>query len=368
MPTIGPVTTSTRTVGVKYDIDDVVDILTPADVPLQQLLPTDTTNEIKVEWIEDALLGQVFTAGTVSGTGPWVSLLADTSEVRVGDIYIATDSTDSSKQWWVSAITTNTNVTLTAVGGHTTAPVSGTVYQLAGQYLGEGLDPLAARSQERTTKYNYTQIMQEAVKASRTARHRGARGGMYGVGDPYDNELEKRFKELAIRFERQLLHGQRTQSGDFRTMGGLFYYITTNATSGLKANVRTLLDDAILKGYNKGGSGHYTLVVSPTIKGIIDSVDASLRPGSKDIGTSAGYTITSYMSSFGEVTVVPDRHMPRTRGLVLQTEYTNIVNFDPWTHEVLAKTGDADQGQIVAEKTLRVKNEIASGTFTLTDA
>lgn len=365
----GVVHTGDHTVGVRQDIDEAVRILTPTDVPLQSLLPTDSTNEIKVEWIEDELMPQAVTLSAVSGSDPYTCTTTDTSELRAGDILSTRNGTDSTKQWKVSSITNATTFVVAAwPTAHATAPGSAATLELVGQLPTEGADPVDARSSERTTKYNYTQLIQEAVHATRTARHRGARGGVIAARDPYDEQVEKKFKELAIRFERSLAHGQRYQSGNTRFMGGLFYYITTNATSGLKANVRTLLNDAIRASYDAGGSGDYVLMVSPTVKSIISAMDDSLiNKQRSDHG--AGNIITTFMSDFGEFEVVANRHFPRTRGVVLEKNgETAIVNFDPYTHEPLAKTGDADKGQIVAEKTLRVKNEKASGTFTLTDA
>lgn len=370
--TSGLLHTSDRTVGVKVDMDEAVKILTPSDVPLQQLLGTDSTNEIKVEWMEEELLPQTVTLTSKSGAGPWVGVCASTAELRVGDILAVRNGTNSALQWYVSAINVNgTDFTLTGHAGNSTSPGATDTLEIVGQYLAEGADPLDMRSVERTAKYNYTQVVQEKVQATRTARHRGARGGMYGEGDPYDKELEKKFKELAIRFERQLVHGQRSQSGNYRTMGGLFYYITTNNTSGVQANARTLVNTAIRAAYDNGGSGKYALVVSPTVKSILSDLDSTQRRVVSSGGSQTremGYVVDRFESDFGEVDIIPNRHFPRTRGLCLQVEDTQIVNFDPYVHEMLAKTGDADNGQIVGEKTLRVKNEKASGLFTITDA
>ena len=367
--TQGQIQTPDRTVGVKQDIDEAIRILTPTDVPLQQMLPSKPTNEIKVEWLEEELMPQSVTLSAVSGSDPYTCTTTDTTELRVNDILWTHDGTDSTKQWKVTSITNSTTFVVAAFPtAHATAPGSTATLDIIGQLPSEGGAPLDARSTERSTKYNYTQIVQEAVEASRTARNRGRRGGMFGVGDPYDHEVEKKFKELAIRFERALLHGQRYQSGDTRFMGGMFYFITTNSTSGVKANLRTLINTAITTGYTSGGSGNYVLMVSPTIKSLISALDDSyLLKERSDHG--AGQRIDTFESDQGTVQVVANRHFPRTRGLVLEMNGdTCIANFDPYFYEVLAKTKDGDQGQIVAEKSLVVKNEKASGLFTVTDA
>ena len=369
-----------QTVGVKQDMDEAIRILSPSDTPLQQLLPTVSTNEIKVEWMEEELMPQAVTNTAVSGTGPWTLTTSatdpafGTSELRVGDVLGTRDGTTSAVQWVVSSITNSTTYVVAAfpTGAHTTGPTGTSTLEIIGQYIVEGADPLAPRSTERVGKFNYTQISQEAVQATRTARNRGMRNGMFGLDneDPYTHELGKKFKELAVRFERSMIHGQRAISSDSkqRFMGGLFYYITTNSISGLKANIKTLLNDAIRKAYDAGSSPE-VLMVSPTVKSIISTLnDSYLNINRGDVG--AGTKIDTFMSDFGELRVIANRHFPKTRGVVLCTSQNDhaIVNFDPYTHELLAKTGDADKGQIVAEKSLKVKNEKGAVLFTVTDA
>lgn len=366
--TAGVVHTSDRTVGVIRDMDEAVDILTPADVPIQQVLANEGTNVTKVEWMEEELQPQTVTWTSKTGTGPWTVTAPSTADLRVGDILWPRNGTNSAVQFLVTSITNATTFVCAGFDGNTTSATDLDVMEIIGQLPTEGGAPQSARSNERTENYNYTQILQEAVHATRTARHRGQRGGMYSDNqDPYERDLSKKFSEINIRFERALLHGRRYQSGDTRFMGGLFQFVTTNNTSGVKANITTLLNDAIRAGYDNGGSGKYALFVSPTVKSLISAVDSSQRRTTRT-ETRAGYVVDTFESDFGEVMIVPNRHLPRTRGIVLQTEYTKVRTFDAWAHEPLAKTGDADLGQVVGEKSLEVKNEKASGLFTITDA
>lgn len=364
------VATFNQTVGVKQDMDEAIRILSPSDTPLQQLLPTVSTNEIKVEWMEEELMPQAVVNSAQSGTSPtWTMTTTDTSELRVNDILGVRDGASSALQYTVSSITNSTTYVIAGFAGNTTAPGATSTLELIGQYVVEGSDPGAPRSTERVSKYNYTQIAQESVQATRTARNRGARGGLFGGEDPYIHELGKKFKELAVRFERSMIHGQRAISGDSkqRFMGGLFYYITTNSVSGAKADTKTLLNSAIRKAYDNGSTPEI-LMVSPAVKSQISTLNDTLNR-SVQSDTRAGTAIDTFMSDFGEVKVIANRHFPKTRGVVISASQNDhaIVNFDPYTHELLAKTGDADKGEIVAEKSLKVKNEKGSVLFTITD-
>lgn len=374
--TVGQVGTFNRSVGIKRDMDDAVDILSPSDVPLQGLLGTQTTNQVKVEWMEEDLMPDLVTGDgstAITGTGttgdPWDITLAtgDGSVLRVGDV-LHTQNGAAGLQYLVQLVTGDA-VELVAFAGNTTIVDNADVLEIVGQYRAEGSDPLDARSLERTDAYNYTQIFQEKVEATRTARRRGARGGAWGQRDPYDHEVMKKFKEIGIRFERAAIFGQRLLSGDStqRSMGGFFYYLSTNSASNTKANAVTALNSLIRQIESNGGQAR-TLVVSHAVKEALSSViDASLRRTTTE-SRRGGFVVDTFMSDFGQVDIVANRHMPTTKGIALQQEYCKVVNFDPYFHELLAKTGDGDSGQIVGEKSLEVKNEKAHGVLTITDA
>jgi hypothetical protein len=376
---VGDRGTFNETVGVKVDMDEAVDILSPSDVPLQQILGVDSTVQVKVEWMDEDLMGQyvVVDDASVTGTGtsgdPWTfNVDAGTaSELRVGDILWNETNGSSAVQYRVETVNTSTDeVTVTAFAGNATAPANDNVLKIVGQYRDEGSEPEDMRSNERNARYNYTEIFQEGVEATRTARRRGAGNGLYGKGDPYDHEVMKKFKELGVRFERALIHGQRAISADAkrRSMGGLFYYISTNTASNTKANAKTALNSLLRQMYNQGAPSQTLLLASPAVKEAISlNVDASLRQASHQT-RKAGFVVDKYMSDVGEIDIAIDRHLPTTKAIALTTEWAKVVNFDGFAHELLAKTRDGDNGHIVGEKSLQVKNEKAFGILTITDA
>lgn len=361
----GAIASFNREIGVKIDMDEAIHILRPTDVPLQQWLPSGSTNSIKVEWLEEDLTPQEVTiTAAVTGTNPWTITVADTDIVRVGDILYKKDAA-SGVQYVVDSVTNSTVFVVSGFAGNAVAPANGETLEILGQYRDEGADPLDQRSRERDVKHNFTQWGQEKVEVTRTQQKRA----MYGTSDPYNWALEKKFKELAIRFERSLVHGQRVESGDKkrRFMGGAFYYITDNTVSNTKANASAALNSLLRKCYEDGGTPG-VLMCSPAVKEAISlNVEASSRRTTRTESTG-GYVIDKFMSDFGEVDIVTNRHFPLTKGLVLQKEYCERIVFDPYFHEALAKTGDAEKGHIVAEQTLKVKNDKAHGILTLTDA
>lgn len=364
---VGSVGTWNTTVGVKLDMDEMVTLLDPVDVPFMTWLPTDSTSSIKVEWMEENLLPQTATVASFTGTGPWTITFSDGSELRDGDV-IHKVGAASTVQWVLSSVNNTANTAVaTGFAGSSTAPVNADVMEIVGQYNTEGGVTPNARTIERAAKYNYTQILQERVTVTRTERKRA----MYGYTDEYEKQLMKKFKEVNIRSERAAIHGQRTISGDSkqRFMGGFFFFISSNSQSNTKANAKTALNALLKQAYTNGAPGSgMTLFVSPNVKAAIsDNVDPTSRRwmNSERVG---GFVVDRYQSDFGEVAIVPNRHMPQTKGLLVYREYNSRVNYDPFFHELLAKTSDSDEGQVVGEWTLKVKNEVHQGILTLTDA
>lgn len=361
----GMITTDLQTVGVKVDMDEAIVLLPTWDVPLQKRLGSRPTQEVRVDWLEDDLTPSTFTATVVAGAAsPWTVDMADSSYIRVGDL-LTIDGRAYNLQFLVASVVSATQITVTGFGATaaTDDPIVGDVFRLIGQNLAEGADPLAQRSVDRTNPFNYTQIGQEGVSVSRTERKRA----VYGVADEYTYQVQKKFKELAIRQERGLTTGVRFQSGNKRTMGGLLSFITTNSTSGVKANAASLLNTLIRNCFTAGGAPR-SLYVSPAVKAAISAnIDPTLRRYDR-ADRVGGYVIDAFTCDFGTVDVLVDRHLPTTKGVLLQEEFDTRRVFDGYFHEMLAKTGDADKGEIVGELSLEVKNEKAQGVLTLTDA
>ena len=367
--TSGVATTNLQTVGVKVEMDEAIVILPTWDVPLQTRLGSAPAHEVRVDWLEDILTPQSFSVSAVAsdeGNDEWELTVDDSSALRVGDIVIADGVDDLSEAYEITEIVGATTIeVITAWGGTTDEDPDAvpTTYRIIGQNLSEGGDPAAMRATDRTNPYNYTQVGQEGVQVSRTERKRQ----VYGVSDEYTYQVQKKFKELAIRMEKALTYGQRYQSGAKRAMGGLLYFITTNSRSGVVANTKSLINSLVRDCYTAGGTPR-TLYVSPAVKAAISAnVDPTLRRTTTD-DTKVGFVVDQVLTDFGLIDIITDRHLPTTKGLLLQEEFDKRRVFDGYFHETLAQTGDATKGEIVGEYSLEVKNQAAQGVLTLTDA
>ena len=68
-----------------------------------------------------------------------------------------------------------------------------------------------------------------------------------------------------------------------------------------------------------------------------------------------------YVSDFGELKAVPSRFSRSRDALVLQKDMWKVAMLRPIKQTPLAKTGDSERAQILAEFTLEACNEKSSG-------
>jgi hypothetical protein len=167
-------------------------------------------------------------------------------------------------------------------------------------------------------------------------------------------------------------------------MGSLLSYIKTNTNegSGTTAGVdpvtigvstrtdgttrtftETMLKDAIAKVFTSGGTPA-ALFVSPAQKQVVSGF-TGLAAQRYQVPTNGQATILAgadlYQSDFGVLQIVPNRFMRTRDALILDPEYAALAYLRPFQTNELAKTGDSDNTQILAELTLEVRNEAAHG-------
>ena len=64
---------------------------------------------------------------------------------------------------------------------------------------------------------------------------------------------------------------------------------------------------------------------------------------------------------FGSISIVPDRFMRTRDAIVVDPEYAALAYLRPFQTIELAKTGDSERTQLIAELTLEMRNEAAHG-------
>jgi len=244
----------------------------------------------------------------------------------------------------------------------------------------EGADASAATLTPTVRVGNYTQIVQKTIQVSGTLEAVDKAGRKSEKA----YQLAKASAELKRDIEAIITANQGQDSGSPRKLGSLLSWIKTNTnkqtsttagvdpvTSGVSTRVdgttrtfqESMLKDVVQKVFTAGGTPTL-LVVPPALKQVVSGF-AGLAQNRYNSSATGNITILAgadlYQSDFGVLQIVPDRFMRSRDALVLDPEYACLSYLRPFQTNELAKTGDSEKTQILAELTLEVKNESAHG-------
>lgn len=254
----------------------------------------------------------------------------------------------------------------------------------------EGDDATANTAVPSVRVNNRCQILSKVVAVTGTAEAVDKAGRRSEMA----YQIAKRSKELKRDLEYAAVRNQGSTSGasgSAPTMAGVESWLSSNKTSlgatvaaattpgfastGIVAPTdasvagtfeKTGLDAIIQECWTAGGSPR-VIMVGPYNKRQLSGFQG-IATLYKDVpGISQGTIVGGadiYVSDFGEHTVVPNRFSRDQTALVLDMDYFAIAYLRPFTQYPLAKTGDSERRQILAECTLEVRNEAASGKVT----
>lgn len=244
----------------------------------------------------------------------------------------------------------------------------------------EGADATSATLSPTVRLGNYTQIIQKTVQVS------GTLDTVNKAGRKSEKayQLAKASAELKRDLETILLANQGRSAGTStiaRNMGSILSWIKTNsdvgsggsdpATIGVSTRTdgtqrtftETLLRTVVAEVFVSGGSPKILMVGAlgkqkvSTFAGI--AAQRYMAPGNTPTTIIGAADV--YMSDFGTMSVVPNRFMRARDALVIDPEYAALAYLRPFQTNDLAKTGDSENTQLLAEVTLEVKNEAAHG-------
>ncbi len=356
--------------GVKLDVEDVIWLISPFDVPLQggmgadgrTALSVDTAFEKKVEWLDEVLLTPKTTlaASVVTLTQTTIQVAAGTGvNFQTGDV-LQIDG----EQVQVTGYGTTADYLVISRGFNGTTAVAyatGDTVIGIGSALAEGSAPPAARAVDRVDRYNYTQIFGPVAVQVSGSEQVVQKYGL--VGTEFDHQVANRIKELSIQVEQALINGiPSAGSGTVgRTMGGFANYISTNVDS----TTTTLSDSAILTQmqacFDAGGNPDRFILGSKQ-KRTVSGLDSSNIRYQQQTNVR-GQVVEFYDTDYGRVSVILDRWCLTNQAFLISREQATIMSLRPMVFEMLAKTGDSVQGQVVAEKSLRFRRQTHSARF-----
>jgi hypothetical protein len=244
----------------------------------------------------------------------------------------------------------------------------------------EGADATSATLSPTVRLGNYTQIIQKTVQVS------GTLDTVNKAGRKSEKayQLAKASAELKRDLETILCANQGRSAGTStiaRKLGSILSWIKTNsdkasdgsdpATIGVSTRTdgtqrtftETLLKTVVSEVFVSGGSPKI-LMVGATGKQKVSSfagiaAQRYMAPGNTPTTIIGAADV--YMSDFGTISIVPNRFMRARDALILDPEYAALAYLRPFQTNDLAKTGDSENTQLLAEVTLEVKNEAAHG-------
>lgn len=288
-----------------------------------------------------------------SGTGAYF---------RKGDVIIV-----ESEYMYVSSVSTDTLTVVRGYGSTTPAAhATGTAVTLATRIMPESSDPVTGHTTTTTSPYNYTQIISEAVKVSKTAQAIQ----QYGVEDEMNYQVAKLFVDsgragkLPKLLQRTFYYGKRViRAGDLATsgsMGGFGTFVTTNVTNLASASLqRSDIHKTIRDINDAGGRATHIITGSWGIEKITAMYEGLITMSQDE--TRGGSKITQIMTPHGQVEVVFDWMCPAGNMYFVNKDKLGWIPLRPFNMTKISEQGDYAVTDVVGEFTFMLANEQSHG-------
>lgn len=316
----------------------------------------------KIEWIEDTMSPYTATVNEAldsSETG--VDVATDQGAYfRQGDI-VAVDS----EYMLVTSVSTDTLTVTRGYGGTTAASHNDqATMTLLTRAMPEGADATTGHTTTTSQPYNYSQIISEAAKATKTA----LAIKKYGVSDEMDYQVSKLFAnggqagKLAQFLQRTFYYGKRVQrtASAYGAMGGFGVFVTTNVTNLSSASLqRSDIHTKIRQIRDAGGMCTHLITGSWGLEKINGMYEGSIRTTRDE--TRGGSEITMVKTPHGEVEIVYDWMCPAGYMYFINQEKCGWLPVRAFEAGKIAEQGDYFLTDVVGEYTFGLANEESHG-------
>ncbi len=354
------------------DLSDVISAILLDDTDFLSEIGISGTpaTQTKHEWDEDALnaTSLVQSGGTSAqmALGTTTGTVIRFSSSMIGRITAGTLLKNRlSGKTEVIQVTgvSSTSATVTRGYGATSAQThaAGATWEIIANPRPQGMTGPKDTSTARTRPFNFTQIFSKGVIVTGTAnaiKHNGI-----GREDMY--QIDMRLRELKVELDRALIMGVRAPNNidatTYGTMGGVIDFvgfIGGGNNRGTAENLTPSVLNAMAKDVFDDGGRPDMVLVGGTQKQKIASFDQEFRRSTLDT-RRAGFTVEEFVTDLGvNLRVVVDRNVPSDVCLVLDSSRVKVMPLQgrAFFLEKLAKTGDAENWQIVGEYTAEVRN------------
>lgn len=254
-------------------------------------------------------------------------------------------------------------------GGTTAAShANGATIEIVGPAVPESYDAPAAPITRGDQFYNNCQIFNGAFQVS----YRQNQAANYLIRGPeYDYEVQKKFKEMAVRLERTIFRGVRVDvsGANPSAMGGFPSFITTNtlAMAGAAFTEQGFLN-LVQQAWRAVGPINVGLTVVCDIfaKRVFGSWGDGLRRLEAKT-TGVALKLDTFETDMGTLELVPHYHCPQNRLYVIDPANFKIrpnKGNGRWMDEPLAKNGAYLKGHIYGDYTLHALGNRAHSAMT----
>ncbi len=216
---------------------------------------------------------------------------------------------------------------------------------------------------KRSRLGNYTQIFSVGYGVTATQEVVAKHGK---ITSEIGYQMRKAMREIALDVELALITQSTKNQGSETTereLGGVPFWIATNATAAAGPFTEDLLNEALQDCWAKGGNPT-KVYLSGAQKRKVSSWsgdgDKYLDQNSKKLVNS----ISVYESDFGIVSFVPHRMMPDDTVFLIDPQFWKVAELRKMHTKPLPQTSDAHKKVIVGELTLEARAEKANAIIT----
>ena len=307
-----PTFTRHEAVGAREDLTDMIYNISPTDTPIMSSIGKGRATAVYHEWQTDSLASADTTNAAVEGADASAATLSPT--VRLGNYTQIVQKT---------------------------VQVSGTL---------EAVDKAGRRSEKAYQLAKASSELKRDIEAIITANQGRDQGS---------STTARKMASLLSWIKSNTNKGAGTTAGTDPTTIG----VSTRGDGTTRTFQESMLKEVVQKVFSSGGTPTL-LVVPPALKQVVSGFTGLSQHrynsnATGDITILAGADL--YQSDFGVLQIVPNRFMRTRDALVLDPEYASLNYLRPFTTNDLAKAGDSEKTQLLAELTLEVKNEAAHG-------
>ena len=255
----------------KVDMRDKLAMLDPDTNQFQTILgklPSEKANSFKKEWLQDRLVPR--TTGLAASATSATTVISVTTSTgpyfKAGDIVRIVNTGEAVR---VVSVATDDLTVVRGLGAVTAATAQSTAdggLVIVGGSNEQGATLPTALGTQRVAAYNYTQIVRNSWRFTRTATETG-----FYAGSLLGKERKKKGTEHNTDKENMFFFGARSYSAGTNnprhTCGGLIEFISTNVTSASTLDKGTFND--FMRTGLQAGSSNKVLFAAPIVAQVI---------------------------------------------------------------------------------------------------